>query len=233
MLNRFLPRSEEAYGFWDYYTEVDFSYSFLSGERATDSSAKRIRNTIQKTLWLQGKKRFAAKLTGPGRIHFIRSIFPDALFIHVIRDGRAIVHSLMNVKFWRENGGHDKPYWNWLPENTKALWDAAGRDPIVLASLEWRLIVESIRLESAELEKDSYLEVRYEDFISASKETARNILKFCGLAVSPRINRFLTQMKYAQHMNEKYASAMPLDTVATMESIMHSLLKDLGYGVCD
>jgi hypothetical protein len=49
-----------------------------------------MQNIIQRILFWQGKERFAAKFTGPGRIAYLRSLFPDARYIHLTREPVAL-----------------------------------------------------------------------------------------------------------------------------------------------
>ena len=70
-----------------------------------------MRATVAGVLRYHGKARFAAKLTGPARISYVSSIFPEARFVHVVRDGRAVVQSLMKVEFWGARDRMTRPAW--------------------------------------------------------------------------------------------------------------------------
>jgi len=106
---KFFPYPSEAYNIWEIFLGKKFRNDYLFGKVATEEERKNVIEYFKKVLKYQGKKRLFVKLTGPPRIQFLTSIFPDAYFIHIIRDPRAVVNSLLKVKFWREGGGLERP----------------------------------------------------------------------------------------------------------------------------
>lgn len=111
------------------------------------------------TEWGQGFPRVAEKT--PGNLLHMRSlarIHPRARFIHVIRDGRAVVNSLMKV--------------NWCnPKTGKSLWYCESVDK---AALYWAENIKQIRAQSPGPER--YLELRYEDLVSNPEGAMRAVL---------------------------------------------------------
>lgn len=88
---RFYPGPTEAYGIWK-HCFPDFWRDCLAPCRDV-TAADRLRRLIRRHLVVQRKTRFVAKLTGPPMFEFFRSIFPDARFVWVDRDPRAVVYS--------------------------------------------------------------------------------------------------------------------------------------------
>lgn len=84
--------------------------------------------------------------------------FPDAQFIHLIRDGRDVALSLFARK-------HDFGVYN-----------------IYYAAKYWQQYVETGREHGAKLTGDQYLEVRYEDILGAPESSLRRICQFLGEA---------------------------------------------------
>lgn len=107
--NKLLPKPAEAYEFWNHYTEIDFAKQYLIDQSATPECRKRLIRAVKAILYWEGKTTFSAKFTGPSRIHFLKSIFPKARFVHVIRDGRAVVHSMLNSSGWSSHNFLDQP----------------------------------------------------------------------------------------------------------------------------
>ncbi len=111
LINKLLPKPKEGYPFWEMYCGKNFLWDFHLEPLFDAQEEKKLRSVFEKTLKYQGKTRLATKLTGPPRISYLRSIFPDAVFVHVVRDGRAVVDSLLRVDFWKEKGGLVSPFW--------------------------------------------------------------------------------------------------------------------------
>lgn len=230
--NRFLPQPVEAYEFWDHYADKNFSRDYLLGRTADEQACRRVRNALQKTMVYQGKPRFVTKLTGPGRIHYLLSIFPDAQFIHVIRDGRAAVESLLRMKFWRQKGGMDKPFWlNGLEAESIDDWLESGRDPLVLAAYQWRRIIETTQGEAHSLGQKKYTEVKYEDFVVSPQAVTNELLSWAGRnAVTHKTESEMVGAELSD-MNRKYLEKFNSEQMAVISRIMGPLLGQLGYAV--
>ena len=110
-LNKILPTPAEAYGLWSRWCGDKVVFEYLLCEKAPAKVVRTVRSKIARAQRLQGKDRFIAKFTGPLRITYLSSIFPDATFIHVLRDPRAVIGSLLHTSFWRDGGGHEHPWW--------------------------------------------------------------------------------------------------------------------------
>jgi len=75
----------------------------------------------------QAKPVFVHKFTGWPRAGFIRVAFPDARFIHAIRDGRAGVASDLQVSWWRGYLGRSTCTGPWPPSTGPSGRRQAGR----------------------------------------------------------------------------------------------------------
>jgi len=227
--NRFLPQPDEAYEFWDCYSETNFSRDYLSNTVATSRAREQVRGAVCALVRWQRKRRFAAKFTGPGRITYLSSIFPDALFIHVIRDGRAVVESLLRQRFWREKGGLDRPFWTGTPDAVLREWEVAGRDSAVLAALQWRHVIQSIRSEASEYRADAYMALRYEDYVADPVGAIVSMYRFSNLPMpGDEVLEQLESHVGMRDMNQKWRN-MEKDTLHRITRAMEPLLSELGY----
>jgi hypothetical protein len=228
--NRFLPQPHEAYRFWDLHTGVNFSRSFLREELVDAIRLKQVRDSVGQLLRWQGRPRFAAKLTGPPRIRFLDSVFPDCRFVHIIRDGRAAVHSLLHVKFWREKGGLEAPFWRGgLSVSQERDWSDNGRDPGELAALQWAAVLRAARNEARELGTGRYCELRYEDFVASPHEHLREMYEFCDLDNSSAGHDYLDSQPTLENMNYKFRQDFSMAYIKSLSSLMQPLLGQLQY----
>jgi len=134
-----------------------------------------LKKTIIKTLIEQNRKRFLSKYPlNSTRIDAINTIFPDAKFIHIIRDGKSVVNSLLERSKENPNGYFGialKPSWSSLKKMNK----------IEKHSLQWKQVIDEIRRASKNLRKEQYMEIRYEDLLSSTDEELKKITEFCEL----------------------------------------------------
>jgi hypothetical protein len=108
----------------------------------------------------RGKQRWGDKTPDyVEHIGRIAAIFPDALFIHVIRDGRDVATSLAQ--------------WSWGPASP------------VVGAFRWRRKVMRGRRHGAALPPDRYLELRLEDLIADPEGELRRLCAFLGEAFDP------------------------------------------------
>jgi hypothetical protein len=181
----------ENYGFW-----YRHAYGFAEPGRdlvaadVTPRVRKQLRRVFERML-SPTHSRLLIKLTGWSRIGFLNEIFPDAKFIHIVRDGRAVASSIMHISSWQWRGWYGPYSWRYGPlsPEDQSTWEASGKSFAVLAGLQWRIHTRAIEVARKHLEPGRSLEVRYEDFCDQPIETYRRVLEFSELADSRKFDR--------------------------------------------
>lgn len=230
LLRRPLPSPVEDYHFWNRRADHDLRFSFLPGAEASDEEARRLRSAVGEILRWERKDVLAAKFTGPPRIDFLKSVFPDARFLHLIRDGRAVVESLLRTDFWVEGGGLEEPWWEGaLTESDREAWVGSDRSPAVLTALQWKNIVLETRRQAEGLDEDRYHEVRYEDFTADPARTVRELYEACGLGEPHRGRLATTKTVGVRNMNPEALERMPDEQRGLIEDAVGDVLGGLGY----
>ncbi|PPR21425.1 MAG: Gluconolactonase, partial [Alphaproteobacteria bacterium MarineAlpha10_Bin3] len=69
-------------------------------------------------------------------------VFPDARFIHVARDGRAVANSMVNVSWW--DGTMDSWWWGDMDAADQAVLESCRHEPAVLAGVIWKTLMDYI-----------------------------------------------------------------------------------------
>jgi hypothetical protein len=220
----------EAYGFWQDCCGEKFLFDYLLGVEATASERACVESRIARVLRYQGKPRFAAKVTGPGRIRYLSSIFPDARFVHVLRDGRAVVRSLMRVHFWREQGRMTEPAWqNGLTPEDVSDWEGHGGSAVGLAAVQWRRVIESTRAEAEAIAPERYAEIHYERFVADPGAVLDAVADFCELPRAPEAERFLATRFELRDMNYQWREHLPPADVEALDEVLRAALPAAGY----
>ncbi len=221
----------EAYAVWERYCGEEFLYDYLLGVEATDAERRRLRHLVSSVIRYQGKQRFAAKITGPARLEYLVSIFPDARFVHVIRDGRAVVRSLMQYPYWRDTWRLNRPAWNGgLGDGELGQWEAYNHSPLALAAIQWRAVVRSARQEAMRFAPTRYCEIRYEDFVANPHRALDELTTFCDLRPSARPREFLDRRYELRDMNPRWSAVFDSDELGMLNEVMGTTLEELGYG---
>lgn len=184
ILNRYIVKPSEAYKMWGYLTgdDIDFSRGFLLNKKETNERISFIHGYFQKMIKYQNKKRLTFKITGPPRMEYLLSIFPDAYFIILKRKYIPTVSSFLKVNYWRR-AGLNSLWWTGAYSDEEKNWVNDNKsDPILLTTFQIKKIYEVIKLECKKC-NPNYIEINYEDFVRKPREETIRILDFVNLKV--------------------------------------------------
>lgn len=105
------------------------------------------------------------------RIPWLLNVFPDALFVHIIRDGRAVVRSMIRVV--ERQGKSDKPLGQFArPPGWQEYYQA---DPYEAHSRQWVGIEETVQADLAGVDPSRIYRTKYESFIRSTRDIMREI----------------------------------------------------------
>jgi hypothetical protein len=181
---------------------------------------QRLQTAISRHLRFQGKPRFINdKSENSPRAGDLSVIFPSALFIHVVRDGRAVANEIRQTSWWT-----DKRLW-WCGITPRE-WQKSGGDPIVLSGRHWQNNVRKI-LESTPVLGKHYLEVRYEELTNDPRECISRVLSFCRLEEYRDYLDLIPQE--IMNCNYRWKNELHSDEVAAVEKEIRETQKLLGY----
>ena len=205
-----------------YHDYCGFESAIKSTEDDLNPEAEqKLKAAIRRHLRLSGKKRFLNKQTAnTQRIRLIDTMFPDAQYIHIIRDGRAVANSMFNVSWW-----NDTDIW-WLDGMKAAEWEKQGKPAIELCGLHWMRDVKEI-LENKYLFGERYIELKYEDFIQDVHGTMKEITDFCGLGYENGFTKLLPTS--LPNMNQKWKENLTDNQKDVLVTAIGPFLKELGY----
>jgi hypothetical protein len=220
MLFRNDHRPTEANNVWQKFAGNDDES--LGRKDVTSAARKYLHSVLQNNLRIFNKPRFVNKCPGNSvRIEFLQEIFPDAIFIHILRDGRAAAYSIMRSRL-----GHCGAYWSVKPPG----WQGLLKLPLVDAcALQWKMTVEAILQSANKLPHEQFLEIRYEEFVERPAEMFKQIGKRCGLVWQEDLLQAITGGM--ENRNFKWQTEMQDSDKKTLNVLLCNFLKQLGYEV--
>lgn len=170
---------------------------------------------------LSGRTRFVQKCTLTGlMLPYVVKLFPDAVFIHLIRDGRATA-----LSWTRRQGAHIRAH----PEIYQRVgWLVTDAELLRHCAAAWRDIVEAIDRSVPELSLDAgrFLELTYEDLCANPDQCLQATAQFIG--VDPI--GFDSELRQAiQSQNFKVSDELAAADRRDLEQIMGSTLRRKGY----
>ncbi len=189
IIEKKIIKPSEAYNFWELNC-TGFSYPCrdLCAEDVTNKKKARIKKVFAKMLTSR-RQRLLVKITGWPRIDFLQEIFGDAKFIHIVRDGRAVVNSMLEVDFWEGWRGPQGWRWGELTPMQRAEWEKYNRSFVALAAIEMNILMEAMEQAKSKVKPENFLEIKYEDLCVTPIDTFKDVVKFCQLDWNPKFGR--------------------------------------------
>lgn len=183
-----------------------------------------LRIVMQEIARQQGVPRWAD--CTPEHLLYMKEIkrqIPDALFVHIIRDGRDVA-----LSYAKQGWSHPLP------------WDREDR--LGVAGLYWEWLVRKGREHGKGLGAD-YTEARFEDLIAKPKETLSRLglfidhdldyerIRRAGIgSVSEPNSSFAGESEGAFNPVARWKTKMTPQQVASFEELVGDFLVELGYG---
>jgi hypothetical protein len=172
----------------------------------------------------QGVQRWAE--CTPTNLLYLKEIFaslPEAVVIHIIRDGRDVALSM-------DKQGWIRPF----------PWDREQH--LLVAGLYWEWLLRKGRKDARALQ-GSYMEVSYEDLITKPQETLSRIggfieheldyeqIKKAGIGTVNQPNTSFGRTASGFNPVGRWKEGYSEETLAAMEAAIGPLLEELGYGL--
>lgn len=219
------------------YRSLDRSVSPILSSPFRDLDAKdaspwlsdRLETFFTERAAAQNVSTFLHKFTGWPRAAFLHKVFPTARFIHVIRDGRAVANSWLQMPWWLGYGGPERWQWGPLPPELAAEWNDGDRSFALLAALLWRMLVESYDHARAAVPDDAWLEIRYEDIAAEPHDAFSAMLRFAGLKWCDEFERGLSRHPLKTSRIDAFRKDLDPGEVARMTRAIAPALEAHGY----
>jgi len=229
---RELVKPSECYELWE---QVCPGFSIPCRDLKAGDVTVNNKNNIQalfSKVVTERKNRLLIKVTGWPRIGFIREIFPDAKFIHIMRDGRAVTNSMLNVDFWWGWRGPQSWRWGELSAKDNDDWIKHNRSFVALAGIQWRILMDAMEEAKRHLDERSFMEVKYEDLCNDPINNFRKVIDFCGLEWSNDFDKNLNSFTLGSQ-DYKWKEQITEDQVYILDDVLKEYLNRFGYNLSE
>ncbi len=194
----------------------------VSSDTVSMDAARKLRTAVHGTVrWGGGTHFINKRIANVRRIPLLATAFPNARFVDITRDGRAVAVSLSRVDWWE-----DSIVW-WYGGTPKA-WREDGRDPWELCARNWVEEVRAIDSGIEELNPKQVLRLTYEEFTAEPVETIRRVAAFAGLDDDPTWRQDIERIQF-RNRNNSWKKGLPPEVVTTIEEVQAGELSKRGY----
>lgn len=172
----------------------------MTKEDANEKSSKKFRRLFKLESIRKGCPVIVEKLPiNNFRLSFIDSIFPEARYIHILRNGIEVassIHKLCNKGWFGANDYKWEQLVTYLDSQCelselKSLMPFSNFERGVI---EWRLSTEAAIRFLENIPKESYRQITYNELTDKPVETIDNLLAFIGVSENQKVNEFARNM---------------------------------------
>jgi len=201
----------------------------LTAEDVTPWLRQRFTDFFQSRFEAQQKIVFLHKYTGWSRIRFFAEIFPEAKFVHIVRDGRAVANSWLQMPWWGGYQGPEKWLWGALSSDDQALWEAKGYGYPVLAALAWKKLMTGFIDAEKRMDTSQYMTCRYEDFIDNPEDVLKLITSWGGLPDAGYVNNAFLASRVNRNRRQAFREDLTPQQLTDIEACIGHLLERYHY----
>ncbi len=196
-------------------------------EKLSDNVIIHTKMTLAKHIKYQGGKRFLNKnIVFSNILDSINQIFPDGFFIHIIRDPRAVVASLLLVHWWPEL---KVPYKGEI--RTIAELENKNINTLKIATELWVNSVNEI-FNTREKMEGRYKEILYEELVRDPNKILNDILIHCELPYRVKFEKLLNNFRIG-NKNFIYKTQLNKDDIKYVEGICQPEIRKIGVNYFD
>ena len=218
----------EPWNFWNYY----FPY-FQWKEKITsiprnplqsdisEEEALKIRKIVEKMCEINKTEYFLSKYTDFPRIQLMKKVFPNAKFIHLVRDGRAVANSYSQKILSGEfKTSKEEANWAnaWKTTRKKSYYEKY-KTPLSFTLYQWMFFIDEILNELKTIHKNNFISVKYSDLVANTEEEVQKILKFVDLEMDTNMKYFIKN-RPGQNMNKKWQQSLTNDEKMIFNAVL-------------
>jgi hypothetical protein len=212
------PHSTEGRVWRRYFTEIDY----VDETKVTDEMKRYYSSAIKAELRAFNAKRFVNK--NPShclRLRWLDAMFPDALYILIRRDSRAVVNSIYQKmqSYWEAQlqTEYEHGYKGYV-----TIKEIFGRDVSRLeACINFHNYIKKKLEQDMPIIRDRLTEVNYEDFIANPREELAKLYDFAGLNWYPELDLQIPERLTLD--NNKKWHALPAEQKVILENAFPSV----------
>jgi len=195
----------------------------LTAQDADPASTERLRRMVASHAQWMGRDRFVNKSTmNTMRVGLLLHAFPDARFVHIVRNGYAVTNSLVRVAWWPDTH-------LWWMDTTPRRWEENGGDPYELAARNWSRQVGEIMGAKSLVPAAQYFECRYERLITDTDSLLDELLRFCDLERNPAFDAHARAIAVRPGNEDKWRDQLDAAALETIARCAGDMLRALGY----
>jgi hypothetical protein len=191
-------------------------------ERAEPRTAECLRRRFAAMRRRAGARVFLSKRTANNRrIRYLAAVFPEARYVHLVRDGREVTRSLATVEWW-------DAHTVWWDGRTALEMERSGEPRLAICARNWVREVEELRSQLQSIPAHRLLELRFEDLLRDPMLQLERVVRFLGLVFSPAYRHAVDALQL-RPVRASWGSDWDAHQLACVLRETQPMLRQLGY----
>jgi hypothetical protein len=169
-----------------------------------------------------GGRLFLSKRTANNRrVRYLSAIFPEARYVHLVRDGREVTQSLAAVEWWADHTV-------WWDGRTAAEMERCGESRLSICARNWVRELEELRTQLQPVPAHKLVELRFEDLLRDPVTQLERVVRFLGLDFSPAYRSAIETLQL-RPVRARWGAEWNAHELACVLREMQPMLRQLGY----
>lgn len=196
---------------------------FPDAEATPDAATtRRLRRRFGRLRRRAGARVFVSKRTANNRrIHYLAAAFPEACYVHLVRDGREVTQSLATVDWWDRHTV-------WWDGRTPLEMERSGEPRLAICARNWVREVEELRRQLQRIPAHRVFELRYEDLLRDPTGQVGAVVRFLGLEPSVDFRAAIAALPL-HPVRARWANEWDAHQLACVLRETQPMLRRLGY----
>ena len=194
------------------------------GELPDAATTARLRRRFEQMRRRAGADVFLSKRTANNRrIQYLHHIFPEARYVHLVRDGREVAQSLSTVEWW---DGHTV----WWDGRTPVEMERSGEPRLAICARNWVRDLEELRTQLRSISPDRVIELRFEELLRAPHAQLERLVRFLGIAYTADYRSAISALQL-RPVHARWGDEWSEQQLQCVLRETQPLLRQLGYTV--
>lgn len=177
----------------------------------------------------QGTAHFLHKFTGGSRVQLLNAAFPDARYVNVVRDGRAVANSFIKQSWWVRPDGVGGVWRTALPADRLATLERHGESWVLLSGLAWLQMLDDNDADRSTVPRGAWLDVRYEDVVANPVSEMEKMCDHLRLPVSDEFRRSVEAYRLESGRTDGFRSELSKQVCDLLTVELAEQLNRFGY----
>ena len=204
------------------YEACGLRWDFDNSANIPDKVSQRLRTRFSRIFARSSGKVFLTKRTANNRrIELLREIFPEARFIHLVRDGRDVAQSLSQVEWWDQHTV-------WWDGRTPVEMEQAGNDRLQICARNWVEEMQALGSSLAKVPQDKQMVLRFEQLMESPVGTLESILQFLDIPPTEDYRAAIQSLGIATS-KPKWQKNWDNQQLDSVQDVQRECLRSWGY----